>query len=258
MVADTPGSTGIENIEKLAELGYDYAELPLAEIMTLSEEEFQDLQIRVDNSGIKCEVCNNFFPSSIRLTGENVDADEVMAYVEKALSRAHSLGVQYVVFGSGKAKTVPDNYQIDHGYRQVVQLLKRVGPIAGKNDITIVIEPLRKAECNLINTFAEGCKLAMDVEHGNIKVLVDFYHYSIEQEPIENLLTQGGKYLRHVHFANSKGRVYPASVHEDNYRPFIDALKKIGYTQRISCEAYAQDFSREAVETMIFFKENFQ
>jgi len=53
MIASCSDGTGIEYIEKLAEYGYDYAELPLAEITALSEKKFIDLKKRVEESGIK-------------------------------------------------------------------------------------------------------------------------------------------------------------------------------------------------------------
>ena len=56
--------TGIDFIETLSEIGYDYVELPLAEMAALSEEEFLSLKRRIDRTGIKCEVCNNFFPKT--------------------------------------------------------------------------------------------------------------------------------------------------------------------------------------------------
>ncbi|MGI6669405.1 MAG: sugar phosphate isomerase/epimerase family protein [Acetivibrionales bacterium] len=257
MVAMQPDGTGIENIEKLAGLGYDYAELPLAEMMVLPERERQGIILCLKRSKIKCEVCNNFFPGTIRLTGNDTDPEAIMEYAENALSFASSLGVEYVVFGSGKAKNVPENFPIADGYRQVVGLLKNIGPVAKEKNITIVIEPLRKAECNLINTFEEGCRLADDVGHSNVKVLVDYYHFCVEQEPIENLLLKGKKYLRHVHFSNPNGRVFPSFADENGYGEFIEALKKIGYSQRVSCEAYSQDFAKDAEKAIRFFKESF-
>lgn len=82
--------TGIDFIETLSEIGYDYVELPLAEMAALSEEEFLSLKRRIDRTGIKCEVCNNFFPKTMRLTGASVDYTEIMAYVDRALRRAQS------------------------------------------------------------------------------------------------------------------------------------------------------------------------
>ncbi|MCC8164308.1 MAG: sugar phosphate isomerase/epimerase [Lachnospiraceae bacterium] len=256
MVATRPDGTGIEFLGKIAELGYDYVELPLAEMTALSDEEFEEIKKTVERSGIRCETCNNFFPGTIRLTGADVHMDEVLAYADKALGRAEELGVQYVVFGSGKAKGVPEGFPMDEGYAQVVELLKKVSPLAVKHNITIVIEQLRRAECNLINSFAEGCKLSADASVPNVKVLVDFYHMTVENEPVENILTMGKENLRHVHFANPTGRVYPNLDDEADYKPFFDALKEIGYDARISCEAYVKDFDKEAEQALAFFKRN--
>lgn len=43
MIAKGPDGTGIEYIEALAKAGFDYAELPLAEMMALPDGQFQEL-----------------------------------------------------------------------------------------------------------------------------------------------------------------------------------------------------------------------
>lgn len=246
--------TGIRFIEKLAEIGYDYVELPLAEMSMLSDEEFDALVKRVEATSIRCEVCNNFFPKFFRLTGETVDYDAILAYVEMALGRAERLGVSYVIFGSGPAKNVPEGFPMEKGYQQVVELLKKVDPIAKKHGITIAIEPLRRPECNLINSFKEGCQLAKDAACENVRVLVDYYHLSEEQEPVANVAAEGKEFLRHVHFANPNGRVFPKDASESDYRSFFDALKAADYDARVSNEAFSDDFENDAKATLSFFK----
>lgn len=247
--------TGINLIEKLADIGYDYVELPLAEMAALTEEEFDLLEKRVKESGLHCEVCNNFFPKTIRLTGESVNYAEILKYMEHALGRAERLGVEIVVFGSGPAKNVSDGFPLESGYQQVIKLLKMAAPIAEQHKIMIVIEPLRSAECNLINTFKEGCELAEKVNEKNVKVLVDYYHLSVEQEPTEHIAENGKAYLRHVHFANPLGRVYPKVKEESEYGRFFDALKKAEYDSRVSCEAYSDDFAKDAETALKLLKE---
>lgn len=258
MVSTYPDGTGMEWLHDLAVFGYDYAELPLAQVMALDTQGFETLKQRLSEAGIPCQACNNFFPASYRLTGAEADMPRAMDYVEQALTRAEALGAQYVVFGSGPAKQVPEGFPMENGYRQVVQLLKQVGTVAGKHGITIVIEPLRKAECNLINTFAEGVRLAKEVDDPNVKVLVDFYHMTVEEEQVEHLLDEGRQWLRHVHFANPAGRVFPAELNEAEYRPFIQALKTVGYDLHVSCEAYAPNgFLHDARGTKRFFEQCF-
>lgn len=257
LVAAGPDKTGIEIVETIAGFGYDYIELPLAEMMDLSREEFDTLKKRLEAAGMRCEVCNNLFPARIRLTGPDVKMDEIEDYLKKALARARELGVEAVVFGSGTAKTVPEGFPMEDAHKQVIEITKLAAPIAGKNGILIVIEPIRKPECNIINSFKEGAELAELVNDKNVEVLIDYYHMVWEKESPEILLDCGKKHLRHVHFANpnlpnEEGRIYPERMEEWNYSEFIRILHEIGYDGRVSIEAGAADFNHSAKAALDF------
>lgn len=246
--------TGIDFIDQIAKTGFDYIELPLAQLAELDDAAFDQVVRRVSDSGIACEVCNNFFPTYIRLTGGLVDDEIVDEYVTAALKRAHLIGAEYVVFGSGPAKNVPYGYSLEKGYQQVVSMLQRINPIASREQVTIVIEPLRRKECNLINTFAEGCQLARDVEGSHVKVLVDYYHLATEREPVHDIVA-GRDYLRHVHYARLNKRGFPTKKDAEQNRDFFLALKEIGYQGRLSLEAYSLDFAKEAPMALAYLRE---
>ncbi len=244
LIATQIDGTGSEWIEKGQEYGFDYVELPLAQMVDLNDEEFCSLKERVGFSGLKCEACNNFFPGSIRLTGTAVDYGKIEEYLNKALGRAAQLGVKVIVFGSPKSKNVPEGYPMDKAWSQLVELLRHLDPMVRTKGITIAIEPLNKVESNIINTAAEGLKLVKAVDRENIKLLIDYYHLVMEKENPEIIL-DAGSYIKHIHFANPTGRIYPTKA-EDGYMYFINFLKGIGYEDRISIEAYTKDFSHDA------------
>jgi sugar phosphate isomerase/epimerase len=244
LIATQIDGTGSEWIEKGQENGFDYVELPLAQMVDLNDEEFSSLKEKVGSSGLKCEACNNFFPGSIRLTGNAVDYGKIEEYLDKALGGAAQLGVKVIVLGSPKSKNVPEGYPMDKAWSQLVELLRYIDPLVRTKGITIVIEPLNKGECNIINTAAEGLQLVKAVDRENIKLLVDYYHLVMEKEDPEIIL-RAGSYIKHVHFANPAGRVYPAEK-VDGYIRFMDLLKRIGYEGRISVEAYTKDFCHDA------------
>lgn len=255
MLARGTDAVGADFAEAAAAAGFDYLELPLAQMTQLSAAQFDALRARMRAAGMACETCNNFFPTNMRLTGPQVDMPAVLAYVQKALDRAAALGAEYVVFGSGPAKQVPPGFGLDEGFAQIVRLLQAIGPMAAQRGLGIVIEPLRQAECNLINTFAEGVRLARAVDHPAVRVLVDYYHLATEREPAENIAQWGREFLRHVHFARLQGRTYPRDVAEDaGYPPFFAALRQAGYEKRISCEAYSEDFAQDAPRALAFLK----
>ena len=244
LIATQIDGTGSEWIEKGKENGFDYVELPLAQMVDLNDEEFSSLKEKVGSSGLKCEACNNFFPGSIRLTGNAVDYGKIEEYLVKALGRAAQLGVKVIVLGSPKSRNVPEGYPMNKAWSQLVELLRTIDPLVRAKGITIVIEPLCKLESNIINTAAEGLQLSRAVERENIKLLVDYYHLVMEKEDPEILL-RAGSYIKHVHFANPAGRVYPAEK-VDGYIRFMNLLKRIGYEGRISVEAYTKDFCHDA------------
>jgi len=244
LIATQIDGTGSEWIEKGQESGFDYIELPLAQMMDLNDREFSSLKERVGISGLKCEVCNNFFPGSIRLTGNTVDYGKIEEYLVKALGRAAQLGVKVIVLGSPKSKNVPEGYPMDKAWSQLVELLKSIDLLVRTRGITIVIEPLNKMESNIINTAAEGLRLVKAVDRENIKLLVDYYHLVMEKEDPE-IISDAGSYIKHIHFANPAGRVYPIEA-EDGYIRFMNLLKGVGYEGRISVEAYTKDFCHDA------------
>lgn len=257
-LAEGKDSVGLPLIKKFADYGYDYLELPLSVVAALSDEEFEKLKSDLKEAGITCEACNGFLPASERVTGDAVDEVSVLNYVEGAFKRANELGVEYVVFGSPGAKSVPEGFSLEAGCKQVVEFCKKFDPIAKKNDIVIVIEPLNKGECNIINTFEEGCQIAQEVNCSNIKVLVDYYHLMLEKEPLKHLERWGKDYLRHVHFAKVEGRRFPERMDEDpGYQPFIEVLKRIGYDDRISIEGFSENLDEDGPKTLAFFQQNF-
>jgi len=244
LIATQIDGTGSEWIEKGQENGFDYVELPLAQMVDLDDEAFLSLKKKVGSSGLKCEACNNFFPGTIRLTGNAVDYGKIEEYLQKALGRAAQLGVKVIVLGSPKSKNVPEGYPMDKACSQLVELLRYIDPLVRTKGITVVIEPLSKVESNIINTAAEGLQLVKAANRENIKLLVDYYHLVMEKEDPEIIL-DAGPYIKHIHFANPAGRVYPIEA-EDGYIRFMNLLKRIGYEGRISVEAYTKDFCHDA------------
>ena len=253
MVAKQPDRTGVEIVEQIKEIGYDYIELPLADMMALSESDFGKLKNRLLDSGIMCEACNNFFPASMRLTGNEADMDRAMEYVERSLSMVSDLGVDSVVFGSAGARNIPEGFPRDSAWQQIVELLRAIAPIAERHGMTIVIEPLNRHESNIVNTVREGLKLAEDVARSNVKLVADFYHLMLEKED-PGVILRAGDYIQHVHFSKVEGRVFPRNV-EDAYVRFFINLKRSGYKKKVSVEAYSEYFESDAAQCLAVLRQ---
>jgi len=245
--------TGIEFLESLAAIGYDYIELSLSHIAALPAAEFGMLRHRLLQSGISCKSCNNFFPPSFRLTGPTADLEAIERYAELALGRAGQLGVEHVVFGSGPANRIPEGFAYDAAWTQLVELLHRFQPIAAKHGIRIAIEPLRRAECNIINSVAEGLKLVKACSLANIKLLADVFHMAEAGEELDVLLSARG-YIEHIHIANPSGRLFPKPQDAYDYGRLFRYLREIGYQGKISVEAYTSNFYPDAADSLALLR----
>jgi sugar phosphate isomerase/epimerase len=78
----------------------------------------------------------------------------------------------------------------------------------------------------------------------------------VEQEDAE-IMVEAAIYIKHVHLANTNGRIFPKNIDEDNYGPFLDYLRKINYCGRVSVESYTNDFQQDALDSINFLKSSF-
>jgi D-psicose/D-tagatose/L-ribulose 3-epimerase len=248
---------GLKGLETAKAAGFDYVELGTTEIAALSDSEFEEAVERAKQVGIPTPNANLFLPGTMRLTGpEAVDAEQQMVYVRKAFARLAKLGVKILCFGSGGARRVPDGFPKEEAFKQLVAFGKRIAPEARANGITVVIEPLRKQETNIINTTAEGLELVNAVADPNFELLVDFYHLASETED-PAIILRARDHIRHLHMANPQGRVFPLAWDEFDYAPFFANLRQIGYTGRISIEASSKDVPSEAPRAIALLRRAF-
>jgi sugar phosphate isomerase/epimerase len=161
--------------------------------------------------------------------------------------------VKIIVWGSGDSRRAPEGFSSDEAFQQLVALAKHISPEAHKHGITLVAEPLRKAESNTINSAAEGLKWVEAVGQPNFQLLVDIYHMHEENED-PAIILQTGSHLQHVHVSNPLGRVFPLRAGEFDYAPFFRALNKIGYRGAISIEAKTEHLAEEGPQAVAFIR----
>ena len=249
--------TSLKNLEAAKAAGFDYVELGATEIANLTDEEFAAAAARIKTLGIATPVANLFLPSTLKVTGPDINPDAQMAHVKKAFTRLAQLGTGIVVFGSGGARRVPEGFAKEEAFKQLVDFGRRAAREAANHKITIAIEPLRRQESNIINTAGEGLELVKAIDHPNFQLMIDFFHLASEKEDPE-IVIRAKDHLRHLHFANPTGRVFPLKWDEFDYAPFFANLKKIGYDKRISMEGGTKDLAAEGPITVALLKKAFQ
>ena len=247
----------LQSIELLASVGYDYAEPALSQTLALAPDALAAARERVTAANIRIETMNWFMPGTdVRLTGPDADPAKIRAYVEQALALAESFGAKVIVFGSPGARTVPDGFPREKAWQQLKDFLRTCGEVIQSRNYGMVIgiEHLRKPETNIINTVAEALKLAREVNHPKIRIIVDFYHLAFEHESPDVVL-EARDMIVHLQIADPRERTFPIDeAGEPRYGAFFTNLRKIGYRGRISIEANSDNLDRDARPALAFLK----
>lgn len=247
--------TGHANAGVLKTAGWDYVEEGVQGLFKgQSPDSDVTLPARTD---LPIYAANGMVPASLPIVGANVDFEALTAYMTRILERGAKVGLQRIVFGSGGARQVPEGFDRHTARKQILEFLTMVGPIAQKNGIFLVIEPLNKKECNILNTVGEAMTYVNEINHPNIQCLVDSYHFWLENESLANILDAGDA-IRHVHVADKDGRVAPGRSGTADYRPFFAALKKIGYDEAISIECAGFTLPQDAEPILKYLHEQWK
>lgn len=228
--------TSVDKAPLLKNSGCSYLEIGIRSFLVPDKPDsgFASNLVAAGKSVLPLYSGNSFFLGEFRLTGPDVCPDSILAYGEKAMKRAHEIGTRIFVLGSGTARNVPENFSREEAMKQFTLLCRQLAEIASRYQVIVVIEPLRSAETNFINTVREGTALVRSVNHPNLGVLADFYHMLCEQEDPEALV-EAGTWLKHCHIAEKENRTAPG-VAGDDFTPFFRALNQINYTGRLSIE----------------------
>ena len=221
----------------LAGAGFDYLEVNVVRDLqpeAAGEAVAGTLTARRELS-MPAPVANVFLPGSLKVTGPDVDPAAQEQYVRTAFRRAQGAGIELIVFGSGGARRIPAGFDRTRAWAQLVDFGRRIGPLAEERGVTIAVEPLNYAECNVLNTVAESAQYVRDVDHPGVRLLVDAFHWARNAEPVQSII-DAGPLLVHAHLATYANRLAPGEELCD-FAPFLAALAQAGYRKRLSVEA---------------------
>jgi len=232
----------------LAEAGFDFIELHVQNHLKTEQPEsvFEEELARIQASPLLPLAANCFVPGHLKLTGPQVDWDTLKGYVTQAFTRSQAAGITSIVFGSGGARAIPDGFDREVAWQQLVHFGKLIGPIAEAHDVTVVVEPLNKGACNVLTTVGESGRYVEEVAHPNVRLLVDAYHWGLDGDSFEDLVAVA-PLLHHAHIATLDNRL-PPGFEPCDFSLFFSALKEGGYDGPISIEAEWQDLERDAAD----------
>jgi sugar phosphate isomerase/epimerase len=215
-----------DDIAALPELPFDYIE---GHVQNFLKPEKPDAEFAANAAAARASrrplpAANCLLPGDLKVTGPAVDHARLARYAETAFARSASIGMRTIVFGSAGARMLPEGWSAVRGFEQYVEALHVLAPIAARHGVTVVVEPLNRGECNLVNTIDEGAEAVRRCNHPNVQLLVDLFHMLRNGEAPDAIGRHAGL-VTHAHLAENVNRSEPG-VNGDDFRPFLRELRK--------------------------------
>jgi sugar phosphate isomerase/epimerase len=220
---------------------------------SLSEEQFEANLQKIRKAKCKVFLCNVFFPGSIKIAGPDVNEQRVLSYADTVLSRAKKAGIPFIVLGSGGARRIPDNYDMQKAKADFVLLCRKLAAVAQKYGVMIALESLEATETNFILTLKSAAEVVRAVNHPNFKLNADIFHMMRENEPPQNI-TDAADVLVYCEIAEKQKRTFPG-VEGDDFKPYLRALRKAKYKGHIFIEGGTSNANKEMPLTFKYLTE---
>lgn len=233
-----------------AQMGYDYVEVPVADLCPESPASaFTTTARAISAGGIPALAFNYLVPPAIPFVGPAVDLERLRRYMSVAAERAASLGGAVFVLGSGPARRLPAGFPRANAVEQLRAFARLAAEAADRHGMTVALEAINRTETNFLHTLEEAVEHAHAIGLPAVGVLADAYHMHMESEPFWHLLQTDGL-LRHVQVCDA-GRSYPGSRSLDLWG-FFAYLNNLGYGGTVSVECRWNSFSAEGGPALEF------
>ena len=245
--------SGMRHAPLVERAGFDFIEVPLLSFQLENKEAYAKQMKAALASSVPMKAFNRFFPEEIKIVGPDVNKDRVRNYISLAAQTLAQADASIIVLGSADSRNVTRDWDVLRAEEQFLQVLHWCADELRGTNVTLVIEPVNRQESNYINSVAEGALLAEKVNRPEIKVLADFYHMNLENEPLQTLRDYK-QWLAHIHVADTD-RTHPGAGSYD-YPAFVSVLKEIAYDGLISAECKVQDHEEDMKHGLAFMKKS--
>lgn len=213
---------------RVKDLGAEFVEGNHFALSTMEQKDFDKIIAFTREINLPIN-CTNAFLGKMNIFDSPELLKQGEEYVKRSFERFSKTDLKHITFGSGvsraatETRSVEDTKKIfaDFCYTTVAPLAKDYGYLIG-------IEPLNSGETNTFNTAAETFEFLKELNIPNVKMIIDYFHFTKENENPADILKYKG-YVSHFHIASKTNRTSP--VPQDNetesYKAFLDIASQI-------------------------------
>jgi sugar phosphate isomerase/epimerase len=224
--------TDLAQADRAAADGFDFAQAAPELVSNLEDHEVARQAERLGSGGLPFTVCGVPLPAGVRVTEQGFNLYVWAEHAKRALHRIAELGCRKVAWSDGRARLVPVEGEVSGPKEQALQFLFMLCEAAGSFGIEVLVEPLGSRRTNFLNSMEEIGEFMPRVRKDNLSSMVSLRELDAIGLPPARLGAHR-HLVGHVQMENPSSfegaRVSPRPDDGVDYRPFIEALKAIGY-----------------------------
>ncbi len=152
-------------------------------------------------------------------------------------------GPSVMVFGSPQQRGTDGRSTAPEATARFQYGLSELAPHARSRDVTVLVEALPAAQCDVVQNLAEAAALVHEIDHPAIQTMFDTHNAVDESEPHSALIERYLPLIRHVHVNEMDGR-YPGTGNYD-FAAALRTLDRLDYQGWVSLEVF--DFAPDPV-----------
>lgn len=159
---------------------------------------------------------------------EKEQFEKSMGYFKKALDVGEELGAEIMAINSGWGYW---NENREEAWKRSREMISTLADYAKRKNIRLAMESLRPEESNLATTLNDVERMLDEVNHPNLKAMIDTTAMGVAGETIDQWFSILGKDIIHMHFID--GTPYGHLIWGDgnhNLQEFLEAINRNGYT----------------------------
>jgi sugar phosphate isomerase/epimerase len=245
---------GIASIEEVfqiaARIGFDGVEIApftLAEhVDDISAARRKEIARAAADAGVAIVGLHWLFvsPKGLHMTTPDAAVRRTTTEYLKSLANfCGDLGGTVMILGSPKQRSIEPPTTTEEGWKRTKDVLAAGGDALAARGVSLCIEALAPSETNFIQTLDESTRLADEIGHPNIDVMIDVKAMSSMPDGVVGTIQRFGKRARHFHanHPSGKGVGMPLTAGEGepiDWSTVLRTLKQSGFTGWVSCEPF--------------------
>jgi len=254
---DRPIEEVFETAAKMGYEGVEIAPFTLAEsVGQIAAGRRREIRRAAEGLGVQVVGLHWLFvsPEGLHLTAPD-DAvwRRSVDYLKQLVDFCGDLGGSVMVFGSPKQRGLAPGQDRADAWRRACEALRQAGPVAAQRQVNICFEALATAETNFVNTAEEAVRLADEVGHPNVGIMLDVKAASAMPDGVVETIGRFGSQAWHIHANDPSGR--GPGMDGIDFGPIMRALYEVGYRGWVSAEPFdyqpdPDTVARTAIQTL--------